>query len=151
LDLLAARRPVATVVTRLRLQAPAGAALRACSAAPSAPEGPTTFGRQATADAGATEHGPPHGLDPRDDRSLVRPARARGRRCLADGSLVSHRSASRAPALGAHPRSARQVPPQALLCTALTAAPEQILAWFVQRWQLEVIFHAMRADWGMET
>ena len=29
-------------------------------------------------------------------------------------------------------------PTQALLCTDLLATPEQILAWFVQRWQLEV-------------
>ena len=30
--------------------------------------------------------------------------------------------------------------PQALLCTDLACAPEQILGWFVQRWQLEVTF-----------
>ncbi|HEV2460834.1 MAG TPA: hypothetical protein VGS80_20980, partial [Ktedonobacterales bacterium] len=40
---------------------------------------------------------------------------------------------------------------QALLCTDLNAAPAQILAWFVQRWQLEVTFQAMRAHLGMET
>lgn len=40
---------------------------------------------------------------------------------------------------------------QALLCTDLNAAPEQILAWFVQRWQLEVTFQAMRAHLGLET
>jgi hypothetical protein len=42
-------------------------------------------------------------------------------------------------------------PPQALLCTDLAADPQQILAWFVQRWQLEVTFHALRAHLGMET
>jgi hypothetical protein len=42
-------------------------------------------------------------------------------------------------------------PTQALLCTNLSASPQQILAWFVQRWQLEVTFHAMRAHLGMET
>jgi hypothetical protein len=42
-------------------------------------------------------------------------------------------------------------PTQALLCTDLSASPQQILAWFVQRWQLEVTFHAMRAPLGMET
>jgi hypothetical protein len=42
-------------------------------------------------------------------------------------------------------------PTQALLCTDLLAAPEQILAWFVQRWQLAVTFHALRAHLGMET
>jgi hypothetical protein len=40
---------------------------------------------------------------------------------------------------------------QALLCTDLSASPAQILTWFVQRWQLEVTFHAMRAHLGMET
>src|SRR5215472_15845134 len=40
---------------------------------------------------------------------------------------------------------------QALLCTDVDAAPAQILAWFVQRWQLEVTFHALRAHLGMET
>ncbi len=38
-----------------------------------------------------------------------------------------------------------------MLCTDLAASPDQILAWFVQRWQLEVTFHAMRAHVGMET
>lgn len=42
-------------------------------------------------------------------------------------------------------------PTQALLCTDLDATPEQVIAWFVQRWQLEVTFHAMRAHLGMET
>jgi hypothetical protein len=42
-------------------------------------------------------------------------------------------------------------PTQALLCTDLDASPAQILVWFVQRWQLEVTFHALRAHWGLET
>jgi hypothetical protein len=42
-------------------------------------------------------------------------------------------------------------PTQALLCTDRNACPEQILAWFVQRWQLEGTFHALRAHLGMET
>ena len=46
---------------------------------------------------------------------------------------------------------AGKFPTQALLCTDLAASPNQILAWFVQRWQLEVTFHAMRAHLGMET
>ena len=40
---------------------------------------------------------------------------------------------------------------QALLCTDQDAAPAQILAHFVQRWQLEVTFHALLAHLGMET
>jgi len=40
---------------------------------------------------------------------------------------------------------------QALLCTDLTATPGQILAWFVQRWQLEVTFEEARRHLGLET
>ena len=40
---------------------------------------------------------------------------------------------------------------QALLCTDAAAAPEQILAWFVQRWQLEVTFEEARRHLGVET
>jgi hypothetical protein len=41
--------------------------------------------------------------------------------------------------------------PQALLCTDLAVAPEQILTWFVQRWQLEVTFEEVRRHLGVET
>jgi hypothetical protein len=40
---------------------------------------------------------------------------------------------------------------QALLCTDLTIARAQILAWFVQRWQLEVTFEEARRHLGLET
>ena len=40
---------------------------------------------------------------------------------------------------------------QALLCTDQAAAPEQIVAWFVQRWQLEVTFEEARRHLGGET
>jgi DDE superfamily endonuclease len=40
---------------------------------------------------------------------------------------------------------------QALLCTDLDAAPEQILAWFVLRWQLEVTWEEARRHLGLET
>jgi DDE superfamily endonuclease len=40
---------------------------------------------------------------------------------------------------------------QALLCTDLTITPAQILAWFVQRWQLEVTFEEARRHLGLET
>ena len=40
---------------------------------------------------------------------------------------------------------------QALLSTDLAAGPEQILAWFVQRWQLEVTFAEVRRHLGVET
>jgi hypothetical protein len=41
--------------------------------------------------------------------------------------------------------------PQALLCTDLTVKPEQILKWFVMRWQVEVTFQEVRAHLGVET
>jgi DDE superfamily endonuclease len=42
-------------------------------------------------------------------------------------------------------------PTQALLCTDLAVTPDQILAWFVQRWQLEVTFEEARRHLGLET
>ena len=40
---------------------------------------------------------------------------------------------------------------QALLCTDLAVTPEQMLTWFVQRWQLEVTFEEARRHLGVET
>ena len=45
----------------------------------------------------------------------------------------------------------RRFSPQALLCTDLDRTPDQILGWFVQRWQLEVTFQETRAHLGVET
>ncbi len=41
--------------------------------------------------------------------------------------------------------------PQALLCTDPDQKPEQVLRWFVQRWQLEATFQETRAHLGVET
>jgi hypothetical protein len=41
--------------------------------------------------------------------------------------------------------------PQALLCTDLTISAQQIVEWFVLRWQLEVTFEEARAHLGVET
>ena len=41
--------------------------------------------------------------------------------------------------------------PQALLSTDLSAAPAQVLAWFVRRWAVEVTFEEARARLGVET
>jgi hypothetical protein len=41
--------------------------------------------------------------------------------------------------------------PQALLSTDQANAPQQIVEWFVQRWQLEVTFEEARAHLGVET
>jgi hypothetical protein len=40
---------------------------------------------------------------------------------------------------------------QALLCTDLDADPEQIVRWFMMRWQLEVTFQEMRRHLGFES
>ena len=40
---------------------------------------------------------------------------------------------------------------RALLCTDLDADPEEILSWFVMRWQLEVTFQEMRRHLGFDT
>ncbi len=40
---------------------------------------------------------------------------------------------------------------QALLCTNPEITPEQIIKWFVRRWQVEVTFHEVRTHLGVET
>jgi len=40
---------------------------------------------------------------------------------------------------------------QALLCTDLAVSAEQIVDWFVRRWQVEVTFHEVRTHLGVET
>jgi hypothetical protein len=40
---------------------------------------------------------------------------------------------------------------QALLCTDLAVTPQQIVAWFVLRWQVEVTFEESRRHLGVET
>jgi DDE superfamily endonuclease len=44
-----------------------------------------------------------------------------------------------------------QFSPQALLCTDTTVSPQQIVAWFVVRWQVEVTYEEARAHLGLET
>ncbi len=40
---------------------------------------------------------------------------------------------------------------QALLCTDVNVSAEQIVQWFVRRWQVEVTFHEVRTHLGVET
>ena len=40
---------------------------------------------------------------------------------------------------------------QALLCTDPTISAQQIVQWFVRRWQVEVTFHEVRTHLGVET
>jgi len=44
-----------------------------------------------------------------------------------------------------------QFEPQAFLATDLNARPQDILSWFVSRWQVEVTFEETRAHLGVET
>jgi hypothetical protein len=46
---------------------------------------------------------------------------------------------------------AGQFTPQAFLCTDQGIAPQQIVAWFIQRWQVEVTFEEAHAHLGLET
>jgi hypothetical protein len=46
---------------------------------------------------------------------------------------------------------ARHFEPQALLSTDLDVTPQQILEWFILRWQVEVTFEETRAHLGIET
>jgi hypothetical protein len=41
--------------------------------------------------------------------------------------------------------------PQVLVCTDLSAAPGQIVEWFIQRWQMEVTHREVREHLGVET
>lgn len=41
--------------------------------------------------------------------------------------------------------------PAAFCCTDLTASPQQIVAWYVRRWNVEVTFEDARAHLGLET
>jgi hypothetical protein len=45
----------------------------------------------------------------------------------------------------------RRFATQALLCTALDVPPDQILTWFLLRWQMEVTFAEVRRHLGVET
>jgi len=45
----------------------------------------------------------------------------------------------------------QQFRPQALLCTDRDVAPEQVVQWFVRRWQLETTYAEVRAHLGVET
>ncbi len=44
-----------------------------------------------------------------------------------------------------------ELDPQAFLATDIDARPQDILAWFVRRWQVEVTFAEVRAHCGVET
>lgn len=145
LDLLSALRPVATVVTRLRLDAQLFA--------PAPPRLPHQKGRPRL-----VGHRLPtlkqHSADPGTAWTRLTIAHWYGRQAR-EVEVVSQTACWYH--TGLPPVPIRWVlirdpdgkfATQALLCTNLTASPEQILAWFVQRWQLEVTFHARGPIWA---
>jgi hypothetical protein len=148
LDLLAAVRPVATVVTRLRLDAQLFA--------PPPPRRPHQKGRPRLVGQRLPTLAQ-HSADPATAWSRLTVAHWYGRQTRAvevvsDTAVWYHTGLPPVPLRWVLIRDpAGEFPTQALLSTNLDAAPEQILAWFVQRWQLEGTFHAMRAHLGMET
>ena len=148
LDLLAALRPIATVVTRLRLDAQLFA--------PAPPRRPGQKGRPrlvgqrlATLEQRST--------DPATTWTRLTVAHWYGRQTrevevVSQTAVWYHTGLPPVPIHWVLIRDPEgEFPTQALLCTDLEVTPEPILAWFVQRWQLEVTFHAMRAHLGLET
>ena len=148
LDLLAALRPIATVVTRLRLDAQLFA--------PAPPRRPGQKGRPrlvgqrlATLEQCST--------DPATTWTRLTVAHWYGRQTrevevVSQTAVWYHTGLPPVPIHWVLIRDPEgEFPTQALLCTDLEVTPEQIRAWFVQRWQLEVTSHAMRAHLGLET
>ncbi len=70
---------------------------------------------------------------------------------LSDGCVVLHWAVRRARALGLIRDLEGDLKTKAVLCTDLDAGPEEILRWFMMRWQLEVSFQEMRRHLGFET
>ena len=65
--------------------------------------------------------------------------------------MVLNWAVRRARALGLIRDPEGEFKTKALLCTDLDAGPEEILRWFMMRWQLEVTFQEMRRHLGFET
>jgi hypothetical protein len=102
------------------------------------------------ADTRAGGRQPGDGWDNDHDRRLVRP-----RRTLRADRLchrrVSHGHAP-VPIRWVMIRDpARRLAPQAWLSTKLDCDPEQILRWFIQRWQLDTTCEDIRAHVGLKT
>lgn len=148
LDLLAALRPVATVITRLRLDARL--------VAPPPPRAPRQNGR-------------PRIVGPRLptlDQVRANPAtvwtaatlarwygdRDRRLEYVSGDALWYHTGFTPVPIRWVLIRDPLgKFAPQALLCTNQEADPVQVLLWFARRWQMEVTFHEVRAHLGVET
>jgi hypothetical protein len=148
LELLAALRPIATVVTRLRLDAQLFA--------PVPPRRPHQKGRPRVVGQRLPTL-EQRSTDPATTWTRLTVAHWYGRQVrdvevVADTAVWYHTGLPPVPIHWVLIRDpAAAFPTQALLCTDLAATPAQVIAWFVQRWQLEVTFHALRAHLGLET
>lgn len=148
IDFLAAARHAATIITRLRLDA------RLFAPAPPRCPGqmgrPRVVGKRLPSLASRT-------LDPATRWTTITMSRWYGERdrpieILSDTAVWYRTGVSPVPIRWVLIRDPQGTfPPQALLCTDLMVEPEQIIAWFTQRWQLEVTFHELRAHLGVET
>ena len=148
IELLAATRQVATLVTRLRLDA------RLFDPPP--PRQPHDQGRPP-----GVGHRLPNlaarAVDPATAWATVTVPRwygedARDSEIVSGTALWYHGGKPPVPIRWVLIRDPRgEFPTQALLCTDREATPEQIVAWFVLRWQLEVTFHEVRDHLGVET
>ena len=148
LDLLDAVRPVATVITRLRLDA------HLC--APPPPRAPRQNGRPRLVGTRLPnlEQVRAH---PATSWTAVTLARWYGDRdrpieFVSQTALWYHTGFVPVPIRWVLIRDPLgKFATQALLCTDQEADPVQILLWFARRWQMEVTFHEVRAHLGVES
>jgi hypothetical protein len=148
LDFLAAVRPVATVVTRLRLDARLFA--------PTPPRRPGQMGRPRIVGARLPSLEQRATASTTVWRTITIPRwygeRNRVLEVASDTAVWYRTGHPPVPLRWVLIRDPKETfPTQALLCTDLAASPEQIMGWFIMRWQLEVTFHEVRAHLGVET
>jgi hypothetical protein len=148
IDFLAAVRPVATIVTRLRLDARLFA--------PAPPRRPGQKGRPRIVGQRLPSL-TKRATDPTTSWTPITIPWWYGQRdrvieIISDTAVWYHPGQPPVPLRWVVIRDPKETfPTQALLCTDREASPEQIIGWFVLRWQLEVTFHEVRAHLGVET
>jgi hypothetical protein len=148
LEFLAATRQAATVVTRLRLDARLFA--------PAPPRRPGQMGRPRLVGKRLLSLAT-RAADPATPWTTLTMPRWYGQReraieVCSDTAVWYHPGLPPVPIRWVLIRDPQgKFPTQALLCTDLATAPEQIISWFVLRWQLEVTYHEVRAHLGVET
>ncbi len=148
LEFLAAVRPIATVVARLRLDA------HLCAPAPPRHSGQTGRPRVVGARLPNLSTYANDSATPWTNQTLARWYGERDRpvQLLSGTAVWYHTGLPPVPIRWILVRDPRGTfATQAFLCTDLAADPLQIVSWFVLRWQLEVTFREVRAHLGVET